>query len=350
MRFHKELFTHFFYSLRAKSSGLLPKVEDARDFDLGIFGWGKTYQPKNQVRLISTRRVLDQKNYNTCQWCATTVCKENDEKTDLAERSIVARGKAKGLLSGNGFSNLDAGDKILKDWGIVENGSINNYSNGNWEDYISIDTDMYSGYAAVHKIESHWNVTKRGDILKLLDDGKLLKTAIDWYTGFNQGGGFASRGYIMDRFIGYLVGGHAFVCKGYILNFKGVGVDNKVITGSGGQDVYVFQNSYGELWGKTIVDQNGVVHRGLFFANMNFFEKYGWAFKANLDMPADVGRFVIDYNMRNVKCAQESPIYLIKNGKKYKYLTPSALAKSNQDPMIVSKEILDKVPKGEEIK
>lgn len=348
---HKELITHLIYKFLAKPSGLLPEVYDPRDFNLGIFGWGKTYQPKHEVCLIKTRRVLDQQNYNTCQWCATTVCKENDEKIDLSERSIVAKGRRLGLLSGNGFSNLDAGDKVLKDWGIVETNRFDNsLTNGNFESYTAPAIDNWSNDAKLHKIESHWSVTKRGDIFKLLDDGKLLKTAIDWYTGFNQGGGFASRGYLMDKFVGYRVGGHAFVCKGYAISFLRVGVDNKIVCGAGGQNVYIFQNSYGAMWGQTVVDNNGVVHHGLFFANMDFFDKYGWVFKANLDMPADVGRFVNDYNLRNVKCAEENKIYLIRGGKKRQYLTPAALAKSNLDTMFVSKEMLDKVPSGDPIK
>lgn len=325
----------------------MPKVEDPRDFDLGIFGWGKTYQAKNDVVLIPTRRVIDQQNYNTCQWCASTTCKENDEKVDLAERSIVTKGRRLGLLTGDGYSNLDAGDKVLKDWGIVESARIsNNYCAGNFESFTAPIIDDYKNDAAVHKISSHWNVTKRGDILKLLDDGKLLKTAIDWYTGFNQGGGFADRGYLMDRFVGYKVGGHCFTCKGYAISYKGVGVDNKIITGAGGQNVYIFQNSYGPLWGKTIVDKQGRVHQGIFFANMDFFDKYGWAFKANLDTPVDVARFIIDYDGKNVKSQEDSAVYLIQKGRKFKYLTPASLAKSGQDPFFVSKDILDKTPLG----
>jgi hypothetical protein len=352
VKFHKELILHFFYRLFAKSSGLNKYVKDDRDFDLGIFGWGKTYQPKNKLVLISTRRIIDQQNYNICQWAATTTCKEAEEGVDLTERSIVCKGKQLGMISGNGFSNLDAGDKVLKDWGIVKDGQFdNNYCNGNWLNFVSPNTNGWpmNGIARLHKIASHWNVSKRGDILKLLDDGKLLKTAIDWYTGFNQGGGFGNRGFIMDRFIGYKVGGHAFACKGYILNFKGIGADNKVIQGVGGQNVYVFQNSYGPLWGATI-EYKGIFHRGLFFAEMNFFEKYGWVFKATLDMPLDVAHFINDYNNMNVKAQGENTVWLILNGQKHKYLTTVSLAKSGKDPMIVDTNILNNTPLGDNIK
>ena len=350
VNFKKELITHFFYWLfKTTQSGLNDYKADPRDFDLGIFGWGATYQPKNKYKLIPTRRVIDQKNFNICQWCATTTCKEVDEGVDLAERSIVCKGKQLGYLTGNGYSNLDAGEKVTKDWGIVENGHFNNENDGNWYNYTSLIPNNWMGDAALHKISSHWNVSKRGDVLKLLDDGKILKTAILWFTGFNQGGGFASRGFLMDKFVGYSVGGHCFACKGYILGFKGVGPDNKIIAGAGGRDVYVFQNSYGPSWGLTIVDDNGVAHRGLFFATMDFFDKEGWAFKATMDTPVDVAKFINDYNGKNVKCIEESGIWLIKGGQKHKYSTPAALAKSGTDPFVVSQDILNKTPTGASI-
>lgn len=349
VKLHKELFTHFFYWLfKTKNSGLKKKDwEDPRDFDCGVFGWGKTYQGKYNYVLIPTLRVIDQQTYNICQWCATVTCKEVDEKIELSERSIVSKGFQMGLLSGNGYSNLDAGDKVLKTWGIVELTHFdNNYCNGEFNAFVIKDIDKYKSDAAVHKIGSHWNVSKRSDILKLLDDGKMLKTAITWWTGFNRGGGFDKVGYLMIKFVGWLIGGHAFACKGYIKNFKGVDAKNRIIFGSGGRNVYVFQNSYSALWGKTIIDDAGETHCGLFFADMDFFDKNGWSFKATLDTPLDVAHFINDYNNKNVKCADESAIYYIQNGTKRKYLTPSALAKSGNDPLTVDKSVLDLIPLG----
>ena len=352
MKFHKEQITHFFYWLfKCKKSGLLKKMwEDPKDFDLGIFGWGATYQPKNKYVLIKTRRVIDQGNYNICQWCATTTCKEVDEQVDLSERSLICKGKQAGLISGNGFSNLDSGDKILKDWGIVEMTHFdNNYCGGNWDAFVSPDINKSNTDASFHKIASHWIATKRGDVLKMLDDYRPLKTAIQWWTGFNRGGGFEGIGYLMTKFIGWAVGGHCFACIGYILNFKGIGLDNKMIIGPGGRNVYVFQNSYSALWGKTIIEDNGTVHQGLFFSDMDFFDKNGWAFKTTLDTPLDVAHFIHDYDNMNVKTNFEDSIYLIKFGKKHKYSSPQALAKSGLDPFFVSKEVLDKVPLGDNI-
>jgi hypothetical protein len=352
---HKELITHLFYRLFiAKPSGINKKIwEDPRDFDLGIFGWGATYKPKHNHVLIKTKRVIDQGSFNICQWCASTTAKEVEENTILAERSLICKGVEMGLVSGNGFSDLDAGDKVLKEWGIVDAEHFDNdYCYGNWYEFAKkqVNTAEIKALAGLHKIASHWKLNKRGDILKLLDDGKVLKTAILWFTGFNQGGGFAIRKFIMDRFVGYSVGGHCFVCIGYILNFIGIDKFNKIVTGKGGRNVYVKQNSYGSQWGQTIIDDDGTIYNGLFFSDMDFFDKQGWGFKATLDMPLDVAHFITDYNNMNVKAEGDSSVWYISQGKKHKYLTPLSLKKSGKDPMIVNKEILDKTPIGDNVK
>ena len=351
--FHKELFTHFFSWLlgKYKPSGLNEKLfEDPRDFKIGIFGWGE-YKGKYRFKLIPTRRVINQGSFNTCQWCASTVIKEVDEKCDLAENSIVTKGLTLGMITGNGFSNLDSGDNVMRDWGIVEANKIDNdYSSYDWRAYTgkNIMIDKFKDNAGMHKIASYWQCKKRGDILKLLDDGKMLKTAFPWYSGFNQSGGFKAP-WIISKAVGYFNGYHCVAKKGYIFGYKGIDANKKLIIGPGGSDVFVYQNSYGENWGATVIDDQGLTHKGLFFVTMDFFDKVGWDCIANLDMPLDVAKLIIQYNNLNVKCNESPQIFLIQNGTKRQYLTPGALAKSASDCLIVSKTVLDNVPYGPSI-
>lgn len=288
-----EKLTHLFYWLfKAKGSGLKIQDKDPRDFNVGIFGW-LDYTPKYQRHIINTLSVRDQKHLNTCQWCATTVQKEIDEQKRLSLRSLVVYAARNNMLSGDGYSTLSSGQKALKDWGIEKEGRLSEEITA-WTNYKTASLNYLD--AEEHKTKSYWAVNTRNEILKLLDDNRILTTGIMWYTGFNQGGGFKSP-WIIDRNIGYKVGGHAFVVIGYNLNYQG-------------KKVYICQNSYGALWGDD----------GKFYIDMDFFDRNNYGFYTNLDVDKNVGEIINKYDGQNVKGDKSSAIYHIQKGQKKPYL------------------------------
>ena len=340
--------THFLYWIfKAKPSGLLPTPKDPRDFNVGIFGWFD-YQPKHTIHLIKTLSVKDQKNRNTCQFEATAVQKEVDEKEKLSVRSIVTYGKRNGMVSGNGFSKLSDGCKILKDWGIQPEGLISEYEK-NWNIYSN--ASLNSVEANKRKIQSHWSANTKSEVLKLLDNNRILKTAIDWYTGFNQGGGF-SYPWIISKPLGYKIGGHSFVKIGYILGYKGIDNNKKIVIGEVGTDVYVYQNSYGEDWGATVIDDSGNVHKGLFFIDMNYFHNNNWEIKTNLDIQSNVGEFLNKYDGKNVKGSKPT-VYSVQQGKlkaypdELTYLAYNVRDNMIQNYSLVEDEIIEACQKGD---
>jgi hypothetical protein len=296
----KKIKDWYYWKFTAKTSGLLPTPRDDRDFETGIFRWFG-YTPKNTVKVIKTIGVKNQGPLNTCQWNAATTCKEVDEKVELSVRSLVAQGLKMGLVTGDGFSNLRSGQKVLQDWGIVKQ---NLCLEGPlvWNTYKDVNTDALKNDAAEHKIKSFWYVTSRNDALKLLDDNRPIVTGLMWYTNFNQGGGF-SYPWIIESNGQYQVGGHAVSIIGYIFGYKGIS-NNKLLVGAGGKNVYIVQNSYGENWGASF-EHEGKQYRGIFFWEMNHADNNNYNFYTNLDLSVEESKELIKKNMTNVKLVKD---------------------------------------------
>lgn len=308
-------------------SGLLPTPEDKNDFKTGIFGWFE-YKPKHTKHIIKTLSVRDQRRLNTCQFNATTVQKEIDEKCRLSVRSLVIKGKQLGYISGNGFSNLRDGQKVLLKWGILKEGLIDEKVDSNWERYSDPKAIAHLDKEAnKHKISSYWNVSSRNDALKLLDGNRIISTGLRWYRGWNMGGGF-SFPWLISRIIGLFVGGHAFVVIGYDLNYKG-------------KKVYICQNSYGAIWGD----------KGKFYITMDYLDKKNYGYYTNLDdIDSELGKFLMDNDGKNVKGKGSPAIYHIQQGKKKPYTSWEAFLAWNgkvRGFVEVNKNVLNRVETGD---
>jgi len=318
--------THLPYRIfNARGSGLKKTPKDDMDFKTGIFGWFD-YKPKHTSHVIKTLSIRNQHSFNTCQWNSTTVQKETDERCRLSVRSLVIKGKEMGLVSGNGFSNLRSGQKVLQKWGILEEGLIVG-DMVNWNKYS--DKNAIRGFdaeAAKHKISSYWSVSSRNDVFKLLDDNRVISTGLRWYTGWNMGGGFRLP-WLISRVIGLWVGGHAIAMIGYKLNYKG-------------KKVYVCQNSYGPTWGND----------GKFYIEMDHLDKNSYGFFTNLDeVDKELGEFINKFDGKNVKGKGDSSIYHIQKGKKKPYMNWLAYLSFNgltRGFVEVDKNVLDRVEKG----
>lgn len=326
-----------------KKSGLLPLSKDERDFNVGsIFGkwFGVTYAPKNQRICIKTLSVKDQESLNTCVFNAATVQKEIDEGVVLSVKSLVRFAKRKGYISGNGFSNVRNGQKVLQEFGAMEEKDLPDTGKDNWNTYSEGVIDMAK--AEKHKSKSFWSTTVREDNLKLLDEGKAIACGMNWFSGFNQSGGFRSP-WLIDKDLGYSVGGHSVVIVGYDLNYYG-------------KKVYIIQNSYSAQWGG--VDEHGI--GGKFYVDFAYMEKNMFGFSgygafANLDLPVDAGKFIVDYDNKNVKAFGDKKIYFIEQGKKRPYKNEMDYFVYNvNDPLMKNFELVDGdrlklVPLGEEM-
>lgn len=310
----------------AKGCGLKKTPIDSRDFKTGIFGWFD-YKPKHTKHIIKTLSIKDQHPHNTCQWNATTVQKEVDEKIKLSVRSLVIKGKQMGLITSNGFSNLRSGQKILQKWGILPEGTIDENVSG-WNNYSNINAiKSLDDIADRHKISSYWSVSGRNDALKLLDDNRILSTGSKWYSGFNETGGF-SLPWIIYKIVGWYIGGHAYVLIGYDLDYNG-------------REVYIAQNSFSKKWADD----------GKFYIDMGWLDKNNYGYFTNLDeIDKELGQFIIEYNGKNVKGKGDSSIFHIQNGKKKPYMSwLSFLAWEGMTRGFteVDKNLLDRVEKGD---
>lgn len=313
---------HLLYWLfEAKTSGLLPLPPDDRDYNVGVFGW-TGYTPKSTRKEIATVSVKDQRSFNTCGWVSSLAGKEVDEKVVLNERTTVTYAAKNSLLSGNGYSNLRDNQKVLNNFGAGEGDGTPTLS---WDKYVSFNLDTIKDIASGHKTKTYWAVSSRDDIMKLLDDGRPVTAGMDWYTGFNQGGGFKTP-WIISKAVGYIVGGHAILIIGYDTD----------------QDVYIVQNSYSNQWGD----------KGKFYVKRSYLEaeikKYG-AY-TNLDIDQPVVDILTQYFAQNVKGDKSPGIYFIYGGAKHAYPDEDTWMSFDAEKdgfTVVRQDDLDKVPEGE---
>lgn len=313
----------------AKPSGLLPTPPDDRDFQLGIFGL-REYKPKHTRLELPTLSYKNQKNLNTCGWNAAIGTHEPDEGKVLSVRSLVSYARLRGLINGNGYSNLRDNQKALADWGAAEETLCQDTGHEDWEKYSRADVAKLTENANTHKIKTFWSVNDRNAMMKALDEGHRIEVGIDWYTGFNQGGGF-SRPWLITKPVGYKVGGHALCIIGYDLNYHGY-------------KVWIVQNSYGPNWGDN----------GKFYMTMDFFDtQNAYGAYTNLDMEAKVVDILTEYFAQNVKGDKSPGIYYIYGGQKHAYPDEDTWMSFDAEKdgfTVVPQADLDKVPEGEPMK
>jgi len=312
-----------------RGSGLKKTTKDQRDFNTEKLGWNPFgYSPKYAEKINKTLTIKDQKTFNTCVFNGTSAMHEPNEGMPLSVRFMVAMAKKLGLITGTGVTDIRTGFKMLKEYGTCEESLLPENNNGDFESYTNVDTERFKKNADSHKIASFWSVTSRSDILKLIDEGKILGTGMDWYSGFNQGGGFSLPWLIM-KIIGWLIGGHFIIIKGYKMSYQG-------------RKVYVCQNSYSKLWGDN----------GDFYVDMDYLEKNDYGIYTILDVPLDIAKFLNDYDGKNVKGFGPT-IYFIQKGVKKAYTDEvTFLAFNVQDKEIksyslVKDDILSKVANGD---
>jgi len=309
--------------------GLEPLPKDNRDFKLG-FWFGRSYDKKHTDYELPKVRVISQR-FNCCGWFASTGAKEVDEKVNLSARSMVIAGKREGYVSGDGFSNLRNNEIIMNKFGVCEESLLKD-GNDNWAEFSSTRylTSKCIHNATEHKSESYWRADNLDEVYEALDDGRPVKIGINWYRGFNMSGGFKAP-FIIKGASGSYAGGHALRLVGYKKNYHGF-------------NVFKFQNTFGVWWGDGgygYIDENYLLTQ---------IKRYG-AY-VNMDMPSDVGKFMMENDGKNIKIKGKSSIYHLQKGKKKPYLSwLSYLAWNAFDKGWIEAEesIIKQIPDGEEM-
>jgi hypothetical protein len=190
-----------------------------------------------------------------------------------------------------------------------------------WNSYINVDLERFKASFAKHKSQTYWSVSSKADLLKVLDEGRVVTTGIDWYTGFNQGGGFKSP-WIISKPVGYKVGGHSIANNGYKFKYYS-------------NDTVICQNSYGKEWGDN----------GKFYITIDYLLNNNYGLFVNLDIAVDTAAFLNKYDGKNVK-GKGSTCWLIQKGKKKVYINwPTFLAWT----VTVGRDIVQLTPEEEEI-
>lgn len=338
---------HFLLKLRGKIfkeklngreyivGGLLPDKKDNRDFIVG--GWFG-YVPKYKVSQNKTYSTKNQR-YNSCGQEAMTGAAECREKCELSEQGQTILMYKQGNISGDGFSSLKANLESVRKYGIPEKfyAQDDDYKMS-FNEYATKQLCQNAiENAKTHRNENYFACSTRASRLEALDNGEVLYTGMNWYSGWNMNNGFCAP-WIITKNIGYSVGGHAV----YIVNYDLP------------RNLYIVKNSYGEDWGG-YVDSEGKKHIGCFAVNMDFFDKEGHQCYKEKDLEGDdlmeqIGR----YEGKDVK-GKEAGIYRVING--YKYAFPDDITfyafegkfGASRTWVEIAQSLLDKIPSGGEM-
>jgi len=311
----------------APYKGVKPLPEDKRDFQFGslfnIFG----YTPKHDEYRIPTLSVKDQKRLSNCSFQSATVQKEVQEGVVLSAQNLTARAYYNNLCRWEGWADLRAAQKVLVAWGIGKQlgGENTHLDFGN---YIKGGNLLPSD--ADHRSQSYWRINNADEYLKAIDEGFVVDLGIDWYSGYNQSGGF-SFPYIVSKEIGTFVGGHALAGPGYRMK----------------DETAIIQNSYSGAWGD----------KGDFYIKLDFLNKYIKRYGAYCTLDIEYNKKVTTkdiiekYEGKNVRGNKDGAIYRIMAGAKAVFRNDIAFLKINNFPytaknafIIVPQEAIDGVP------
>ena len=321
MDFFKSFLRSFF---TRTVSGLLPHKEDERDFKFSWLGASQGYLPAHDVLDLKTATVKNQGIFNTCVWNSAAAAKEIDEGKALSPKFLVALAKYRGLVSGTGYGYLRDAQKLLVSSGIAEEALVPDIKS-DWSSYSSpsVLTGEKMSNAALHKSSRYFLVDDRNLWFKALDEGHAIHTGLDWYSGYNQGGGFSSPWILIPR-KGAFVGGHAVLCKGYDVP----------------RQLFKFQNSYGSDWG-----DDGCFY--VRFKDMSELFSYGY-----VTVDVDNATIIAAYEGKDVKSDASPAIYRVEDGKKRPFPNEAVYFKHGgkfnpRTFVVISDAILNLMPTGE---
>ena len=316
LTFIKQFFLQF-------KAGLLPHTPDERDYKFSMLGGIFGYTPKHTVWEIPTLSVKNQESLYTCVFNAATVQKEVDEKVPLSVKYLVGQGNARGICGYWGTSTLRNVQQLVVSSGICEESLMPDVKTP-WSSYANPAQATYDKYqnAALHKSKSFFLVDSKDEYIKALDEGHVIHTGCEWFTGYNMAG--LDSTYTLKPRTGFSVGGHSFVCIGYNIPLQ----------------LFKFQNSYGESWGD----------HGCFYVKMSDWFSMAFAGYVSIDVPQETLWSM--YEGKDVKGAGPG-IYRIVSGKKCPFNSEAVFFKyggkfgPNKTWIQISDSLLNSIPTGD---
>jgi len=304
-------------------SGLLAHKEDKRD---KIFGGFFDKKPKfPSLSLAPKKWVFDQKYFNVCVFASQILSDSYQEGMRFSVKFAVKCAKREGMISGNGFSYLRAGLKIVKKYGRLPYELMPDEINESWAEYSKWDvTTAMLEEAKKWKAPSYKRINNAGDAIQALESGLTLKTANRWHSGMNN----PKEPNFLIKVIGRYIGGHAFPSMSYK-------ADNQILKWWG--VLQSFGRNYGDEGYANIVQ---------------LFQKNNFAVYVveKIKDRTDIQRFHGVYEGLCVK-GSDSAIYLIDNGHKKPIKNWEAfekMAQYKEKPKFysVDDEILNQIPNG----
>lgn len=325
---------HLLRKIYKIQGGLEPLPEDERDLGFSLESlFGAGYTPKEKEKYLELPFEPKRQYFNTCGWTASAGAKEYDEQVELEEQSLIMFGKEKGLISGDGFSNLRSNEIVLQESGIAEKSVCSMLPKvNNWERYsnTSLLSKAIRENAAIHKTKSFSQVTSVESVYKAIDEGRPVKIGTDWRTNFNMGGGF-SFPWILNFLKGLSVGGHATFVYGYNQEYRGV-------------KAFKVRNSFGSSYG-----DNGdfwITEKDL-AASIKRYGAY-----TNLDLDKGTLKWLASHQGVVVKTDKSPDVFLVQGDKKRKFAdlaTFYAHGKTEDKIITVQDYILNDVKEGAKI-
>lgn len=329
-----------------RGSGLKLKKPDERNYthaDMFVGGWLVGYTPQKVRKVLpGISDAWNQGGNYCCQWYATSKAKEIYEKVALSVKSLVTWGYRKGLTGSNGLSSMDAGEKGLKNYGIMEEKDMP--SSSNYNDLISGAIDKNK--AAEHKSSAYIQLKSVDEIYKMIDEGRPVKIGLPWYSGWNAGSG-RDLHWLIDNTYGVYGGGHCMYIPSYDTQFRVYNYDG-----------FGYQNSYGKDWGTIISDDDGNSFNGAGFITKKQLERLGqrFGFFVNFDVETSLdltaSQILERFDGMNVRGNKNGAIYMIiGGGYRAAYISDKAFLSINGFPYtkpnsftIVKQEELDMIP------
>jgi len=290
----QRLFTEKINGLKIMINGLKPHSPDDRDFRYEMLGGTKGYEPKHSVYKIKTLTTKNQQTLNTCTWNGLAVQCEIDEKVPLSVASLVAYARKTGRLTGNGYSSLRENQLVAKEFGVAEESVLPNIIK-DWESYsdpAQLTADVIKN-AALHKTKGFFLTLSKEEVLKAIDDNRVIQTGCTWFSRYNMSGGLRAP-WILPWRAGTKIGGHCFDIIGYDIP----------------RQLLIVQNSFGPGWGD----------EGCFYVRFqDWFSQYlpGYV-RVDFDEPI-MQSVVSAYEGKSVKSATDPSIYLVKDGQKHHF-------------------------------
>lgn len=196
-----------------KGHGLLEHREDINDWKATeLLGglWDKP-KPKYADLFNANDWQFNQSGLNICVFASSTMAWSFQEGKRFSVRAGLIQGVLNGDVSGNGFSSLRGGMKVLTGTGALPIEYLDDTVT-DWNTYKqNVLTPEMRSVMSQYKSPGYYRVTTVEEAVQLIERGHCLLTAIKWKSAMNNPA--MPEFYLISS--GYDIGGHAIYIQGY---------------------------------------------------------------------------------------------------------------------------------------